>query len=122
MCKSAYWTATSKVFFSPLGRVFFSYLLRLCVRQRVSLSRRSRVAHHSSSGRDLRDSRSAARRHADFAPMLSCRAVPFARRRRRRVSNNCACVAAAAFAQVYSTSQKAAKAGSTKHAHEDTRM
>jgi len=33
--------------------------------------------------------------------MLSCRAVPFARRRRRRVSNICACVAAVAFGQVY---------------------
>jgi len=42
-----------------------------------------------------------ARRHADFAPMLSCRFVPFARRRRRRVSTNCACVAAADFGQVY---------------------
>ena len=87
--------------FSPPGRFIFSYLLRLCVRQRVSLSRRSRVAHHASSGRGLRDSRSATRRNADFAPMLSCRAVPFERRRRRRVSNNCACVAPAAFGQVY---------------------
>jgi len=89
-----------KGFFSPLGRFFFSYLLRLCVRQRASLSHRSRVAHHASSGRGLCDSRIAARCHADFTPMLSCRALPFARRRRWRVSNNCACVAAAAFGQV----------------------
>jgi len=32
--------------------------------------------------------------------MMSCRAVPFARRRRRRVRNNSACVAAAAFGEV----------------------
>jgi len=64
-----------RFFFSPLGRFLVFYLLRLCVRQRVSLSRQSRVAHHASSGRYLRDSRSAARRHADFAPMLRCCAL-----------------------------------------------
>jgi len=83
-----------KGFFFPVGQGLFSYIFSPCVRHRVNLLLKSRVAHHASNGRDLHLSRSAARRHADFAPMLSCRAVPFARRRRRRVSNNCACVAA----------------------------
>ena len=96
-----FFSPVAQGFFFPVGQGFFSYVLLLCVLQRVFLSRRSRVAYHASSGRYLRDSRSAARRHADCAPMLRCRAVPFARRRRRRVSNNCSCVAAAAFGQVY---------------------
>jgi len=62
-----------KGFFFPVGQVFFSYLLCICVRHTVSRS---------------------------IWSMLSCRAVPFARRRRRRVSNNCACVAAADVGEV----------------------
>jgi len=111
-----------KGFFFPLGRVLFFYFLRLCVRQRVPLSLRSQVAHHASSGRGLRDSRSAACRHAECAPMLSCRAVPFARRRRRRVSTNCACVAAASFRQVsLSKGSQGRLHGSRSRIHTDVR-